>query len=208
MDIILKDHPRATRLSLRVDPDGRVVLSKGRRVSRARAEEFLAANARWIERTRARLLEIARRFPPFPYPDAAARAARRRECAERLTAFAAPLLERYAALATATGAPVLGRSPSVRSAQREGPGGRASRLRIGEFRTQWGSCTADGRIALDWRLALAPPELAEYVVAHEACHLAVPGHPRKFWTLLERMLPGALARRAALRALSRELARY
>jgi hypothetical protein len=186
MDIILKDHPRATRLSLRVNPDGRVVLSKGRRVSRARADEFLAANARWIERTRIRLLDFARRFPPFPYPDAAARAGRRRECAERLTAFAAPLLDRYAAQA----------------------GGKASRLRIGEFRTQWGSCTADGRIALDWRLALAPPELAEYVVAHEACHLAVPGHPRKFWTLLERLLPGALARRKALRALSRELARH
>ena len=87
-------------------------------------------------------------------------------------------------------------------------GGGTPRLRIGEFRTQWGSCTAAGRIALDWRLALAPPELAEYVVAHEACHLAVPGHPPKFWRLLERILPGALARRKALRALSRELARY
>ena len=60
-----------------------------------------------------------------------------------------------------------------------------TRLTIRDQRTRWGSCSADGAIAINWRLLLGPPEVLDYVVWHEACHLVVHDHSRAFWALLE-----------------------
>lgn len=65
-----------------------------------------------------------------------------------------------------------------------------TKLTIREQRTRWGSCSATGAIAINWRLVLGPPELLEYVAWHEACHLVVLDHSKRFWGLLGRHLPG------------------
>ena len=62
-------------------------------------------------------------------------------------------------------------------------------LRIANQRTRWGSCSANGAMSFNWRLLLAPPEILEYVVWHEACHLVHMDHSPRFWSLLERHLP-------------------
>ncbi len=74
-----------------------------------------------------------------------------------------------------------------------------TRLTIREQRTRWGSCSATGAIAINWRLVLGPPELLEYVAWHEACHLVVLDHSRRFWALLGAHLPGYEEPRAWLR---------
>lgn len=68
------------------------------------------------------------------------------------------------------------------------------------MRSRWGSCQpATGRICINVRLALFPPECLEYVVVHELCHLIVPGHGPDFHALLDRHLPDWKAARAKLR---------
>jgi predicted metal-dependent hydrolase len=71
-------------------------------------------------------------------------------------------------------------------------------VRLSDARSEWGSCNARGVIRLNWRLVQLPPALAEYVVAHEVAHMVELNHSRRFWALVESLLPGHAALRRAL----------
>jgi predicted metal-dependent hydrolase len=65
--------------------------------------------------------------------------------------------------------------------------------------TQWGSCTADGKIRLNWRLMhFAPPNI-DYVVTHELSHLREMNHGPQFWATVQSILPEFEQARKALR---------
>ena len=93
-----------------------------------------------------------------------------------------------------------------RAARRLGLGYR--RITIRDQRTRWGSCSTRGTLSFNWRLVLAPPEVLEYVVVHELCHLAEPSHSRRFWSLLESARPGYRAEKDWLRRHGWELQAY
>ena len=63
------------------------------------------------------------------------------------------------------------------------------RIRIGDQRTLWGSCSPSGTLSFNWRLVLAPAEVLGYVVVHELSHLRVRNHSRRFWALVEQRRP-------------------
>ena len=71
-------------------------------------------------------------------------------------------------------------------------------VRISNARSEWGSCNHRGEIRLNWRLAQLPPDLADYVVAHEVAHLVELNHSPRFWAVVESLMAGHLARRRAL----------
>ena len=77
--------------------------------------------------------------------------------------------------------------------------------RIGDQRTLWGSCSSNGALSFNWRLVLAPLEVLDYVVVHELCHLRVPDHSQRFWTLVEQARPGWREQRDWLREYGPEL---
>ncbi len=56
-------------------------------------------------------------------------------------------------------------------------------------KTRWGSCSSEGNISLNWKLILCPPEVIEYVVIHELCHLKHQNHSQTFWSLVEKYSP-------------------
>lgn len=73
-------------------------------------------------------------------------------------------------------------------------------VRLSSARRSWGSCNARRKsINLNWRLIMAPPETADYVMIHELCHLRHPNHSRAFWAEVARHMPDWKAHRKWLR---------
>lgn len=73
-------------------------------------------------------------------------------------------------------------------------------VRIADTKSQWGSCSHFRRtLSFNWRLALAPREICQYVIAHEAAHLKHPNHSRAFWKQVESLNPDYFQHRLWLR---------
>lgn len=73
------------------------------------------------------------------------------------------------------------------------------RLRIGDQKTRWGSCSSKGTISYNWRLVLMPEKIMDYVVVHELCHLLEMNHSAKFWKRVSEVLPDYKDRRKWLK---------
>ena len=71
---------------------------------------------------------------------------------------------------------------------------------ISSARSQWGSCTHDGRIRLSWRLVHFALPVIDYVVAHELAHLKELNHSPRFWRAVAELLPGFEAARDEIKA--------
>ncbi len=55
---------------------------------------------------------------------------------------------------------------------------------IVESRTKWGTCNSDRELTFNYKLAMAPIEVIDYVIVHELCHLTHMNHDRSFWRLV------------------------
>ena len=79
-------------------------------------------------------------------------------------------------------------------------GVKAGKIAYRNMTSRWGSCQpSTGRICINVRLALYPPECLEYVVVHELCHLLERGHGSRFHALMDHFMPDWKERRAKLR---------
>ncbi|WP_269584768.1 M48 family metallopeptidase [Roseibium sp. Sym1] len=68
-------------------------------------------------------------------------------------------------------------------------GRKIAAISIRDTRSRWGSCASNGRLSFSWRLILAPPEILDYVAAHEVAHLKEMNHSARFWRLCEHLAP-------------------
>jgi predicted metal-dependent hydrolase len=70
---------------------------------------------------------------------------------------------------------------------------------LSSAKTQWGSCTADGKVRLNWRLIHFSLPLIDYVIAHELAHLREMNHGPRFWATVQSVFPEFHEARKALR---------
>ncbi|MFP4687432.1 MAG: M48 family metallopeptidase, partial [bacterium] len=68
-------------------------------------------------------------------------------------------------------------------------GVKYNRIFIRNQRTRWGSCSSKNNLNYNYRLIMAPPEVVEYIVIHELCHLRYSNHGAKFKRLLASLCP-------------------
>lgn len=63
------------------------------------------------------------------------------------------------------------------------------RVTVKDTKTRWGSCSSKGNLNFNYKIALLPPRLADYIIVHELCHLGEFNHSYKFWALVARTFP-------------------
>jgi predicted metal-dependent hydrolase len=76
---------------------------------------------------------------------------------------------------------------------------------IMDQRTKWGNCSGLQNLSFNWRLIMAPDFVMQYLVTHEAVHLAVPDHSRRFWLTVQSLCPDMERARQWLCANSHQL---
>jgi len=72
-------------------------------------------------------------------------------------------------------------------------------IKIREQKKQWGSCSKSGILRFNWRIAMAPISIIDYIVVHELTHLKVQNHSADFWRLVSLVVSDYQNRRKWLR---------
>ena len=192
----LRRSARAKRLSLRVSRlDGKVTLTLPPRAPEREAMAFLYAREGWL---RKHIDDIAPDVPvrigghlPFRGQALAITAADVKRATLRDGALLVPddpalvgrrvqafvKLQARDALAAASDhyASYVGRS--------------YNRLSLRDTRSRWGSCSSKGVLMYSWRLIMAPPDVLNYVAAHEVAHLVEMNHSAAFWNVVAELMP-------------------
>ena len=215
LELVLRRLARARRFSLRVSRlDGRVTLSMPAGARESEALAFAESQSDWIRRTLARAVAgcDVGLGAVIPYEGM------------HLTLTPAPLraprVEGGLLLVPADPARAAVRTLAflkLQARQRlqaasdhyaQQLGRRHSGLVLRDTRSRWGSCSAEGQLMYSWRLIMAPPDVLDYVAAHEVAHLAEMNHSAAFWAVVRRLMPGYEKHRRWLKTEGTGLHRY
>lgn len=164
---------RIKNINLHVKPpDGRIEVSAPLRVDTSFVRAFVREKRDWIRKQQERIAASPQGRAAAASPDEVA------QWREVVQAFVPPLIAKWE--------PIMGV--------------KAGKIAYRNMTSRWGSCQpSTGRICINVRLALYPPECLEYVVVHELCHLLERGHGPRFHALMDAFLPDWKAIRAKLR---------
>lgn len=204
---------------LRVDADGIVRVTVPRGGTESFALRFVESRQDWIRRQMARLEQLAARRPQGPWVPGTPVWYRgepqplvEHPPGLRLGDLVLPPPRHpgvvvdwrphvEAALRTLAQLelPILVRSAADRH------GLTVGRVSIRSQRTRWGSCSRRGTISLNWRLVQLPPQVRDYLVAHELAHLRQMNHSARFWAVVDTFFPAWREAEAWLKRHGREV---
>ena len=162
---------RTSSIRLRIYSTGRMLISAPTYTSKKEIENFLRNHLEWIRFKRKEVLSS-----PMAYAETANKE-EQNQWKEIIQSCVPPLVEEWASILGVT----------------------VTTLAYRNMKSRWGSCQpSTGRVCINTRLALYPPECLEYVVVHELCHFLEPNHGKEFYALMTKVMPDWKARRAKL----------
>lgn len=204
--VALKRSARARRLSLRVSRlDGRVTLSLPARFPTEKAEEFLVEQVDWVRRQLSQipLQSIVSPGDEIPLEGQQVRVElgsgkqmSREDGIIRVPGHPEKFALRLKTYLRQIAADRL-RQSTEQFAHKAGR--NVGKITLRDPRSRWGSCSAQGNLMFSWRLIMMPPEVLDYVAAHEVAHLVHMDHSAAFWSEVERICPGHKTQRQWLR---------
>ncbi|MBY6951036.1 M48 family metallopeptidase [Clostridium botulinum] len=72
-------------------------------------------------------------------------------------------------------------------------------IKVKEQKKRWASCTSKNELLFNWRCAMAPAYIIDYIVVHEMCHMYHKDHSKEFWNMICGIMPDYEVRREWLR---------
>ena len=200
-------------MTLRVSQiDGRATLTVPRGTSDRAANKFLSTNAVWLDRARSRVPEIvavgAGVQLPMEGQVVSVRIGSVKTAKINGNQVIAPSKNTAAALRIALKSAAKTRFEERAAAHAKTIGRNIGRVTLRDPRSRWGSCSEAGNLMFSWRLIMAPPEVLDYVAAHEVAHLQEMNHSPAFWELVKYLFPDHTAARHWLRSEGNQLHRY
>lgn len=203
MPLTIKQHERATRITLRIEPGGRALkMTIPRGLARRDVDAFLDRHQGWL------MTKLAKFSTDTGLNDGGT----------ILFRGVSHRIQHTGSLRGLTEATVIDGKPVLRvSGMPEHLGrriatflkkeARADLERLAKFhahsirapiksismkdtRSRWGSCSAEGNLSFSWRIIMAPPSVVDYLAAHEVAHLKEMNHGPHFWALCKKLCPG------------------
>jgi len=159
-DVVRSDR---TTCQIQVKADGSIVVRVPRRMSNRDIERFVSEREEWIEKALEKVRiarENTRNSEPLSYEEIEALADKALVYIPERVKYFAPLV-----------------------------GVEYGRITVRNQKTRWGSCSGKGNLNFNCLLMLTPPDVIDYVVVHELCHLKEMNHSSAFWAEVERVLP-------------------
>jgi predicted metal-dependent hydrolase len=213
MPLTIREHDRATRMTLRIEPGGRALkMSVPVGITEQDIDRFLHRHHGWLVTKLSKLPKPAAliegaEIPIGGTPHRIERTGKVRGITE------ARAIDGEAVLFVGGAPEHLGRrvadylkkqarqslEPAV-ARHTHMLGKAATGLKVRDTRSRWGSCTSDGRLSFSWRIAMAPEFVLDYLAAHEVAHLEEMNHGPAFWALCRRLCPETDRAKAWLKA--------
>lgn len=165
---------RRKTISIYVHPDGKIVVKAPLRVSDKELQRLLSQKAKWMYEKQQEALKKAEQKSERVFTDEEIKIYKKKakeQIQKRVEYYSAFIPEST----------------------------KINRIMVKEQKKRWGSCSSKGNLNFNWRLILAPPEVLDYVVVHEMCHLKYMNHSKEFWCEVERILPDYKERRKWLK---------
>lgn len=176
-DYKIRESERARCARIVVEPDGRVVVTKPKRLSMRELEKWVGEKQEWIEKARAYFKRRHGGIAPTALPRPRRGSKADKEARERARTLVTERLMHFNRLY----------------------GFSYGTLSIRNQKTRWGSCSAAGNLSFNYRIAFLPPALADYIIVHELCHTKEHNHSARFWAEVARAIPNHKELRKELR---------
>jgi predicted metal-dependent hydrolase len=168
---MLRKSSRARHLRISITSDGTCTVTGPYFLKESKVEEFLIKKADWV-------LKVIDKFKKAGFPKpikipkkdiAQHKIAARKLAIERLAYFNKIYRFRY------------------------------GKIQIRNQKTRWGSCTKQGNLNFNFKIALLPERQRDYIIVHELCHTKEFNHSVKFWALVAKTIPEYKQIRKALK---------